>query len=72
MLKYIRFEKANKVAFYERRKEAKEREFLSFLTDFEGINSTSFSTDFNIHKDENSVHSTILHHLIDFIILFNY
>jgi hypothetical protein len=49
MLKYIRFEKANKAAFYERRKDAKERGFLSFLIDFERINSTSFSTDFNIH-----------------------
>jgi hypothetical protein len=49
MVKYIGFEKANKVGFYERKNDTKEREFLSFLTDFDGLNSTSFSTDFNIH-----------------------
>jgi hypothetical protein len=34
MLKYIRFEKANKVSFYERRKGAKDPEFSSSQTDF--------------------------------------
>jgi hypothetical protein len=36
MVKYKGFEKANKVRFYGRKNDAKEREFLSFLTDFEG------------------------------------
>ncbi|WP_373520401.1 hypothetical protein [Aquiflexum sp.] len=39
MPKYIVFEKAYKEAFYKRRNDAKRRDFFSFLTDLDGINS---------------------------------